>query len=124
MIEVSDREFEVLEAIWQGAPVTANEVVSRLNKKSTWHEKTVKTLLGRLVKKGAITFQREGRSYLYSPCLARQEYVQKQSAGLVERMFNGKIGDFVAGFATTKKLKPSDIEELKAFIDKWEKEND
>lgn len=124
MIEVSDREFEVLEVIWEGAPVTANEVVSRLNKESDWHEKTVKTLLGRLVKKGAISFQREGRSYLYSPCFARQAYVQKQSAGLVERMFDGNIGDFVAGFATTKKLKPSDIEELKAFIDKWEKEND
>lgn len=124
MIEVSDKEFEVLEAIWQGSPVTANEVVERLNKTSAWHEKTVKTLLGRLVKKGAITFQREGRSYLYSPCLARQEYVQTQSAGLVERMFDGKIGDFVAGFASTKKLKASDIEELKAFIDQWEKEND
>ncbi|MCK7597960.1 BlaI/MecI/CopY family transcriptional regulator [Microbulbifer sp. CAU 1566] len=124
MIEVSDKEFEVLEAIWQGAPVSANEVVGRLNKKNEWHDKTVKTLLGRMVKKGAITFEREGRSYLYSPCLARQEYVQKQSAGLVERMFDGKIGDFVAGFASSKKLKPSDIEELKAFIDKWEKEND
>lgn len=124
MVEVSDREFEVLEAIWEGAPVSAREVVTRLNRRGHWHEKTVKTLLGRLVKKGAITFERDGRSYLYSPCLAREEYVQKQGAGVVERMFDGKIGSFVAGFATAKKLKPSDIEELKAFIDKWEKEND
>lgn len=124
MIEVSDKEFEVLEAIWAGAPVSAREVVARLNKDGSWHEKTVKTLLGRLVKKGALDFERDGRSYLYSPRLARSEYVQKQSAGLVERLYDGNIGAFVAGFASSRKLKQHDIEELKAFIDRWEREHD
>ena len=124
MIEVSEKEFEVLEAIWVGAPVSARVVVERLNEHGSWHEKTVKTLLGRLVKKGALHFQRDGRSYLYSTRLARSEYVQKQSAGMVERLYNGNIGAFVAGFASSRKLKKEDIEELKAFIDRWEQEHD
>ena len=124
MIEVSDKEFEVLEAIWTGAPVSAKVVIERLNEHGSWHEKTVKTLLGRLVKKGALDFQRDGRSYLYSPRLARSEYVQKQSAGLVERLYDGNIGAFVAGFASARKLKQKDIEELKAFIDRWESDHD
>nr|WP_010132075.1 BlaI/MecI/CopY family transcriptional regulator [Microbulbifer agarilyticus] len=124
MSEISDKEFEVLEAIWNGAPVSAKEVVQRLNAQGSWHEKTVKTLLGRLVKKGALDFQRDGRSYLYTPRLTRSEYVQKKSTGLVERMFNGNIGALVAGFANSRKLQQRDIEELKAFIDQWEREND
>ena len=124
MIEISKAEFEVLEAIWQTHPTSANEIIERLNQHKPWHDKTVKTLLNRMVKKGAISFEKEQRSYLYSPLLERDSYTLKESQSLIERLFSGRIAPLVAGFAKTEQLSQRDIDELKQVIAKWEKEND
>lgn len=124
MSDISKAEFEVLDALWESYPASANELIERLNQKKSWHDKTVKTLLNRLVKKQAIGYQKEQRKYLYSPLLERDAYRQSESQSLVERLFSGKISPLVAGFAKNKDLKKEDIEELKDIIAKWEKDND
>jgi predicted transcriptional regulator len=128
MTEISNAEFEVLEAIWIGYPASAKEVIKRLNSQLTqdkqWHDKTVKTLLNRLVKKQAIGFEKQQRSYLYSPLLERDAYTLKESKSFIERMFGGKVAPLVAGFAKQNDLKKDDIEALKSLISQWEKEND
>lgn len=124
MSEISNAEFEVLDALWECHPATANELIERLNQKKTWHEKTVKTLLNRLVKKEAIGFEKQQRSYSYYPLIEREAYTQTESRSLIERLFSGKLSPLVAGFAKDKQLKKEDINELKAIIEKWEKDND
>lgn len=124
MVEISNAEFEVLDALWQSYPASANDIIDRLNKKKQWHDKTVKTLLNRLVKKQAISFEKEQRRYLYSPLLERDAYTQKESLSLVERLFSGKISPLVAGFAKNKELNKEDIAQLKDIISQWEQEND
>lgn len=124
MIDISKAEFEVLEALWQEHPAAAVDIVARLNEKKTWHEKTVKTLLNRLVKKQAVSFVKEQRRYLYSPLFEREQYTQQASKSLVERLFSGEISPLVAGFAKNKTLKRDDVEALKSLIDQWENEHD
>lgn len=124
MTEISNAEFEVLEALWQHHPASANEIIERLNKNKEWHDKTVKTLLNRLVKKQAISFEKQKRHYIYSPLLARDDYTLKESKSLIERMFSGKVAPLVAGFAKQNDLKKEDIDALKSLISDWEKEND
>jgi len=134
MTEISNAEFEVLEALWQHYPATANDIIAKLNegKQSTetarqnkqWHEKTVKTLLNRLVKKQAIGFEKQKRHYLYSPLLEREAYTLKESKSLIERMFSGKLAPLVAGFAKQNDLNKADITALKSLISDWEKNND
>ncbi|MEW6982706.1 BlaI/MecI/CopY family transcriptional regulator [Colwelliaceae bacterium 6471] len=124
MIEISKAEFEVLEALWCQYPATANEIIDRLNRDKEWHEKTVKTLLNRLVKKQAVGFEKQQRSYLYSPLLERDTYTFTESKHLIERMFSGRISPLVAGFAKRNNLKKQDIEELKSLISKWENDHD
>lgn len=134
MTEISNAEFEVLEALWQHYPASANEIISKLNdstkyaekenKDKQWHEKTVKTLLNRLVKKQAISFEKQQRHYLYSPLLERDTYTLKESKSLVERMFSGKLAPLVAGFAKQNELNKDDITALKSLISDWEKNND
>ena len=123
MIDVSNAEFEVLDVLWDQHPASANELVALLNEKKPWHEKTVKTLLNRLVKKEAIGFKKQQRSYLYFPLLERESYVQTESQSLVERLFKGQLSPLVVGFAENKKLKKEDIDELKTIIANWEKDN-
>jgi len=128
MTDISQAEFEVLTVLWEHYPTNANDIIHRLNQRSQgereWHEKTVKTLLGRMVKKGAITFEKQGRTYLYTPVLELDKYTIKESESLIQRLFSGKITPLVAGFAKNKKLSKTDVDELKSFIEQWEKEND
>ena len=122
--EISKTEFEVLEALWQQHPATANEIIAKLNENKEWHEKTVKTLLNRMVKKGAIGFEKQQRTYIYTPLLERDSYTLKESKSLIERMFSGKIAPLVAGFAKSDELSKEDISELKQLIDQWEQDNE
>jgi predicted transcriptional regulator len=138
MTEISNAEFEVLEALWQKYPASANDIIAKLNESGNtntqgageviqekqWHDKTVKTLLNRLVKKQAVGFEKQQRHYLYSPLLEREAYTLKESKSLIERMFSGKIAPLVAGFAKQNDLNKDDISALKSLISDWEKNND
>ena len=120
--EISDAEFEVLDSLWQKSPASANDIITKLNETKPWHEKTVKTLLNRLVKKQAITYQKQQRSYLYSPLIEREHYLVKQSKTLVDKLFRGHLSPLVTGFAQQSRLKKDDIAALKAIIADWEQE--
>ncbi|WP_419569675.1 BlaI/MecI/CopY family transcriptional regulator [Rheinheimera sp.] len=123
MKDVSQAELEVLKVLWQQAPLTANQVVDTLADASQWHEKTVKTLLNRLVAKGAVSFEKDGRAYLYSPAVQQGEYQLKESQSFIQRVFAGRLAPLVAGFARHDKLSKEDVAELKALIAQWEQEN-
>jgi BlaI family penicillinase repressor len=123
MTEISKTEFEVLDALWQGHPATAQEIIERLNMHKEWHEKTVKTLLNRMVKKEALSFIKQQRTYIYSPTFERADYTLKESKSLLERMFSGKLAPMVSNFAKSDELSKEDIDELKALINQWENDN-
>lgn len=123
-MEISKTEHQVLEVIWQLAPCSANDIINELNKHQDWHEKTVKTLVNRLLKKQAIKFVRQGREYIYSPCISKKEYQEQESQSFIQRLFKGKISPLVAAFAEKEKLSESDVKELKELIDSWEKKDD
>lgn len=122
MIELSKAEFAVMEALWQHYPAKANEVIAHLNQHAQWHEKTVKTLLGRLVKKQAVRFEKQGRLYIYQPAIERDDYREKYGNSFIERFFSGRVAPLVSGFAKTKTLSEQDINELKQVIEQWEKQ--
>ncbi len=124
MSDISKAEFDVLDAIWQGYPVSAQTIIERLNTKQEWHEKTVKTLLSRLVKKGAVSFEKDKRRYLYTPLLEREAYTRQESESLIQRLFKGRLSPLVAGFAKNNELNEDDIEQLKKVISDWEHEHD
>jgi predicted transcriptional regulator len=124
MPDISKTELKVLEAIWQGHPVTSSDIVDRLNQQEPWHDKTVKTLIGRLVKKQAITFQKQGKRYLYSPLISQKDYQAQQSHSVISGFFKGKVSPLIAMFAQQNKLQKEDIDELKQLIEQWEQEND
>ncbi len=122
--KISDAEFEVLDVLWEDYPATSNALVERLNRKKVWHDKTVKTLLSRLVKKQAIDYKKEKRQYQYYPLIAREEYTQQETTSFVSRLFKGKVAPMVAGFSSQNALSKDDVKELKALLEQWEQDND
>lgn len=119
-VELSKAEFEVLEALWKGYPATANEIIARVGKDNNWHEKTIKTLLSRMMKKGAVEFEKQGRQYIYTPTIKRADYTLTQSKSFLERFFSGRIAPLVSGFVKSEALSQEDIDELKSVINEWE----
>ncbi|WP_448212730.1 BlaI/MecI/CopY family transcriptional regulator [Colwellia sp. MEBiC06753] len=124
MADVSNAELEVLAVLWQQSPMSAQDIIEQLNQEREWHEKTVKTLLNRLVKKQAIGFEKQQRKYLYFPLIAQESYQEQASQSLIQRLFSGRISPLVAGFAKHNQLKKDDIESLKQLIEQWEQDND
>ncbi|RTE86596.1 MULTISPECIES: BlaI/MecI/CopY family transcriptional regulator [Gammaproteobacteria] len=122
--DISNAELTILKVLWKSSPIRSAEVVAQVQEVEAWHEKTVKTLLNRLVKKGAVSFEKEGRSYSYFPLIAEQDYQKQMSTSLVDRVFSGKISGLVSGFAEQRNLDAEDIESLKQLIDAWEEKQD
>ena len=114
--QISEAEHAVMEALWQRSPLTANEVCESVCSTRDWSLPTVKTLLSRLVTKQAVMTQPDGRRFLYSPALARDDYVGGESRRLVDRLFGGSTASLVAHLAEREALSESDIAEIEALL--------
>lgn len=105
-----------MEVIWLTHPIATENVVAAVAKHERWQEPTVKTLLNRLLRKGAISASRDGRRYLYSPVLQRDQWVSSESEGILDRVFGGRVAPLVSHFTRHRKLSKKDLAELKQII--------
>jgi BlaI family penicillinase repressor len=113
---VSEAESNVMDELWRRAPQTSEDLAATLSGTQGWQLSTVKTLLSRLLHKGAIAAEREGRRFLYSPLLERDAWLSSQSVSLIDRLFGGSLAPLVAQFASQRKLSKTDIAALKALL--------
>jgi predicted transcriptional regulator len=116
-MEISAAESLVMEVLWANSPLASEDIVARLAQAQDWQEATIRTLLNRLLNKGAIEAERDGRRYLYTPVLQRDAWVNAQSRGLLDRLFNGRVAPLVAHFSEQGKLSRKDIAELRRIIE-------
>lgn len=115
---ISDAESHVMGRLWQRSPQTAEELAAALGATQGWQPSTVKTLLNRLLHKGAIAAQPDGRRFLYSAVLEREIWQREQSVALIDRLFGGRLAPLVAQFASQRKLSKADIAALEALLKK------
>ena len=119
-MQISEAESAVMEVLWERSPIGAEDVVVALADAQQWQEATIKTLLNRLLNKGAIHAEKDGRRYLYSPVLKREDWLTRESKGLLDRLFGGRVAPLVAHFSEHRKLSRKDIAELKKLIEDLE----
>lgn len=113
---ISEAEHAVMEVLWARSPATAAEVCDEVCAQRGWSLATVKTLLGRLVQKQAISAAPDGRRYLYSPLIARADYIGTESKRLVDRLFGGRAASLVAHLADQEALTEDDLAEIEALL--------
>ena len=116
-MQISEAESVVMDVLWRRHPLGAEDVVLALADRQDWQEATIKTLLNRLLNKGAIAAEKEGRRYLYSPLLRREDWVLEESRGLLDRLFDGRVAPLVAHFSEQRKLSRKDIAELRKLLE-------
>lgn len=116
--KISEAELEVLKILWEKSPLTANEVIQELEKQTDWKPKTVRTLLNRLVQKGAIAFHQEaGKVYAFFPIVLQDEYLQVETKSFLQRLYGGALKPLVVNFLREEKLTREEINELKRILD-------
>ena len=116
-MQISDAEAVVMDVLWKRSPLSAEDVVASLSSRQDWQDATVKTLLNRLLKKGAIDAEKDGRRYLYAPVLQREAWVQGESESLLDRVFGGRVAPLVAHFSEHRKLSRKDIADLRKLLE-------
>ena len=115
---ISEAEYEVMKIVWKYAPINTNEVTERLLQTTNWSAKTIQTLIKRLVTKGALTYEKEGRVFVYTPLVQENEYLGQESSSFLKRYYNGAITAMVSTFIENDRLTDEEIEELRALLSK------
>ena len=121
-MQISEAESIVMDVLWREHPRSADDVVAALADARHWQEATIKTLLNRLLNKGAIAAEKDGRRYLYTPVLKREDWLIDESESLLDRLFGGRVAPLVAHFSEHRKLSRTDVAELRKLLEEIDDE--
>lgn len=122
-MQISDAEWIVMNWIWSSSPIEASEVIDRIAAANGWSAATVKTMLHRLVRKGALAAEPNGKKYLYTPAVKKEACVREASRSFLERVFGGDATPALIHFAKAAKLNDKDVQEIRAMLDKKTNKN-
>ncbi|MBN1480098.1 BlaI/MecI/CopY family transcriptional regulator [candidate division KSB1 bacterium] len=122
--KISEAEWRVMKLLWEKSPRTSNEIIDILDNDQgvDWNPKTIKTLLNRLVNKGALDFDKDGRSYLYYPKVDEGDCRRAERRSFLGRVYSGALKPMLAAFIEDEKLSKADIEELKRILEEKEQQ--
>ena len=114
--QISEAEFEVMKIVWKYAPISTNEITEKLLQTTSWSPKTIQTLIKRLVTKGALTYEKQSRVFVYTPLVKEQEYIGAESSSFLSRFYDGDITAMVSSYLENDKLSPEEIRSLRALL--------
>jgi BlaI family penicillinase repressor len=114
---LSPAEWEIMKVLWQGGPLAARDVFACLPQDRGWAYKTVKTLLSRLVAKGALAYDQIGNSYLYRPAVDREQSTRQEVRSVIQRLVSEAFSPVLAQFIDEAELSEAEIRELKRRLD-------
>ena len=114
--QISEAEFEVMKIVWEHAPISTNEITEYLVKTTTWSPKTIQTLIKRLVTKGALTYEKQSRVFVYTPLVGEAEYINQESNLFLKRFYNGNLSSMLSAYIENDRLSPSEIDTLRGIL--------
>jgi len=116
---ISDAEYQVMKVIWAAdAPISTNDVVDKLEKTTAWKPKTIQTLLSRLVKKGALNYEKDGRVFVYTPLIQESEILELESDTFLKRFYDGTLNSMIVNYLERDKLSEEDMNALINILEK------
>ena len=115
--QISQSEYEDMKVIWKYAPISTNDITDKLLQTTSWNPRTIQTLIKRLSDKSAISYEKNGRMFVYSPVISQEEYRKHESSSFLKKFFNGHISDMVSAFVDSDELSADDIKELQDILD-------
>ncbi len=118
---IADSEWRVMQVLWEHSPQTANEVVNALSGQVKWKSRTIKTLISRLVKKGAVKVTEEGYRYRYCAAVDESTCIRSETKSFVRRVYQGTMKPALAAFLEDADLSDQEIDALQKVLDQKRK---
>lgn len=116
--QISEAEFEVMKIVWKCAPISTNEITEKLLQTTSWSPKTIQTLIKRLVTKGALTYEKQSRVFVYTPLIRENEYIDQKSNSFLNRYYNGDITAMLSAYIENDRLSETEIDSLRSLLSK------
>ena len=116
--QISEAEFEVMKIVWKYAPISTNEITEKLLRTTSWSPKTIQTLIKRLVNKGALTYEKQSRVFVYTPVVDEKEYIGQESNTFLKRYYGGDISAMLSAYIENDKLSETEIDNLRSLLSK------
>jgi BlaI family penicillinase repressor len=123
-MNISDAEWQVMQIVWKRRTATAAEIIAELCPESGWSHRTVRTLLARLVEKGALAATAEGKRYIYRATVSRSRCIREEGRSFLKRVFGGNAGELLVHFVRDADITPEQIDELKRQLDERQSDGD
>lgn len=114
--QISEAEFEIMKVVWKYAPINTNEITQRLTRTTTWSPKTIQTLIKRLVTKGALTYEKQSRVFVYTPLVKEKDYINQESHSFLKRFYGGNITAMLSAYIENGQLSEDELEKLRSLL--------
>ena len=122
--QISEAEFEVMKIVWKHAPISTNDITDRLLRTTSWSPKTIQTLIKRLVIKEALTYEKQGRVFVYTPLVKENEYIDQKSTSFLKRYYDGDITAMLSSYIENDRLSETDIAHLRSLLSRKPEKGD
>lgn len=122
--QISEAEFEVMKIVWKHAPISTNDITDRLLRTTSWSPKTIQTLIKRLVIKKALTYEKQGRVFVYTPLVKENEYIDQKSTSFLKRYYDGDITAMLSSYIENDRLSETDIDHLRSLLSRKPEKGD
>lgn len=116
--KLPDTELKVMQVIWHNeTPISTVAIREELQKERPWNLSALQTLLGRLVNRGFLQTDKQGKSRYYEPLVSEEEYLAEDSKRYFQKWTGGSLRDLVACLYESHTVTKEELEDLKAFIE-------
>lgn len=113
-----DAEFEIMKIIWKNEPlISTNQIIAGLGKDNHWKPQTVLTLLVRLIDRGFLKSQKDGKERTYASLITEQEYLQFETENFIGKYYQNSLTNLVNTLCQGNTLSKNDIQDLKKLLE-------
>lgn len=120
MDKLSDREWTVLDALWQTGGAELGQLVEALRPTTGWNRNTVLTYLTRMEAKGLVVIDKKSSPHRYRAALDRADCQARERRSFLQRVYRGSAGDLIAAFLKEETISPKEREQLRQLLDEME----
>lgn len=113
---ISDAELELMKVLWRSTEAISAQQASEQLSDKQWKYSTIATLFGRLVDKGAVTYEKKGRFFYYSPTIDEDTYKASQTKSFLGKLYDGSVKNLVASLVDSRSLSQQELDELKCLF--------
>lgn len=121
---LSEAEWKLMNVLWEEPYLTIKKLTEYLNEKTGWEKHTIITMLGRLEKKGAVSYRQAGRAKEFYTIVDREKMVEEEAESFLDRVYQGSLGMMLCQMVRRDKLSAEEREELQRMLEQIDKQTD